>query len=154
VKALTLRQPFASLVVAGLKKIETRSWAPKYRGRIAIHAGGSLSPAEARGCHLPPFGRALASLEHDTSHDLPRGAVLGEVTLVDCLRMSTSTGLSGHLNISPGVDPRLRGDERAFGVYAVDRWAWLLADPIPYEATVHVQGQLGLWEWEGPCPSP
>lgn len=38
VKTLTLLQPWASLVACGAKKIETRSWATKYRGPLAIHA--------------------------------------------------------------------------------------------------------------------
>lgn len=38
-KALTLRQPWASLVAVGTKWIETRSWSTSYRGRLAVHAG-------------------------------------------------------------------------------------------------------------------
>lgn len=37
-KAISLWQPWASLVAVGAKKIETRSWATKYRGSLAIHA--------------------------------------------------------------------------------------------------------------------
>jgi len=37
-KALTLTQPWATLVILGVKRIETRGWATPYRGRIAIHA--------------------------------------------------------------------------------------------------------------------
>lgn len=40
-KALTIRQPWASLIAAGVKTIETRSWSTKYRGPLAIHAGKS-----------------------------------------------------------------------------------------------------------------
>lgn len=38
-KALTIRQPWASLIAAGVKTIETRSWSTRYRGPLAIHAG-------------------------------------------------------------------------------------------------------------------
>ena len=38
-KALTIMQPWASLIACGAKTIETRSWPTKYRGPIAIHAG-------------------------------------------------------------------------------------------------------------------
>ena len=38
-RALTIRQPWASLIAAGVKTIETRSWSTKYRGPLAIHAG-------------------------------------------------------------------------------------------------------------------
>lgn len=43
-KALTLHQPWASLVALGVKTIETRSWSTKYRGQLVIHAGRSLPP--------------------------------------------------------------------------------------------------------------
>ena len=38
-KALTLYQPWATLIAIGAKKIETRSWGTNYRGPLAIHAG-------------------------------------------------------------------------------------------------------------------
>lgn len=41
-KAITIRQPWASLIALGEKKIETRSWQTKYRGPILIHAGKSV----------------------------------------------------------------------------------------------------------------
>jgi hypothetical protein len=37
-KAVSLWQPFASLIYTGAKKIETRSWPTNYRGPLAIHA--------------------------------------------------------------------------------------------------------------------
>lgn len=37
-RAITLHQPWATLVALGVKTIETRSWPTKYRGRILIHA--------------------------------------------------------------------------------------------------------------------
>lgn len=37
-KALTIWQPWAGAVAAGIKKNETRSWSTKYRGQIAIHS--------------------------------------------------------------------------------------------------------------------
>ena len=43
-KALTLWQPWASLVALGHKRIETRCWSTKYRGDLAIHAAAKLPP--------------------------------------------------------------------------------------------------------------
>jgi len=58
-KALTLTQPWATLIACGAKRIETRSWATDFRGRIAIHAAKGLSPfGGKRGfqeqCAMPP----------------------------------------------------------------------------------------------------
>lgn len=41
-KALTLIQPWATLIMLGEKQIETRSWNTKYRGKLAIHAGKKI----------------------------------------------------------------------------------------------------------------
>lgn len=50
-KTLTIRQPWASLIAAGVKTIETRSWSTRYRGPLAIHA------AEATPSVDSPHGR-------------------------------------------------------------------------------------------------
>lgn len=86
-KALTVFQPYATLLVMGLKAVENRGWPTKFRGRLAIHAGKqmqiqdyvsardylrSISPAAAE--WLPAF------------IDLPRGAVVGSVELHECRR--------------------------------------------------------------------
>ncbi len=42
-KAITLQQPWASLVAAGATNIVTRTWQTKYRGRLALHAAGDIS---------------------------------------------------------------------------------------------------------------
>ena len=59
-KALTLHQPWANLVALGHKQIETRSWATKYRGALAIHAGKYFPPANRNLISSEPFLSALA----------------------------------------------------------------------------------------------
>ncbi|HUY98590.1 MAG TPA: ASCH domain-containing protein [Verrucomicrobiae bacterium] len=77
-KALTIRQPWASLIAAGIKDVENRSWPTAHRGPLLIHAGMGLDHdalAEWRDC-LPAT--------------LPRGRVIARVELVDCVRNSRS----------------------------------------------------------------
>jgi len=74
-KALTVRQPWASLIIEGHKNIENRSRPTKYRGLLAIHAGLKIVP-EA----LDRYGRLL-----DNPDDLPLGSLLGTVELADCI---------------------------------------------------------------------
>ena len=45
-KAITIKQPWASLIVHGIKDIENRSWSTKFRGRVLIHAAGVVDPAK------------------------------------------------------------------------------------------------------------
>lgn len=150
-KAITLKQPWASLFVAGAKLIETRSWPTKHRGPLAVHASAKISRADALLCLLQPFAGALAALGFNTPADLPVGAVLGTVEIVGCLKMGTR-GYRVLCEIDLPVinitdDPRLTTTEWAFGHYAAGRFAWItssarfiLDKPIP------ACGMLGLWE--------
>jgi hypothetical protein len=90
-KALTLWQPWATLVAIGAKKVETRCWSKKYRGELAIHAAARIPPAWLGASReFPLFKRELADalrvpptqLEGATGK-LPRGVVQCVVRLVD-----------------------------------------------------------------------
>src|SRR6266567_3747703 len=62
IPALTLTQPFATLVAGGAKHLETRSWSTSYRGPLAIHAAKGF-PADAEAlCEVSPFREALLAL--------------------------------------------------------------------------------------------
>ena len=76
-KALTLTQPWASLVASGYKCVETRSWHTQYRGPLAIHAAKGF-PASAR--EFAEEERAIGRIPAR----LPFGAVICKVQLVGC----------------------------------------------------------------------
>lgn len=140
-KALSLIQPWATLIAVGAKAIETRSWPTEYRGPIAIHASkwlgadGRIVNPDVRDCleycYLEPFCSVLTRAGIGRVRDLPSGAVVATARLVDVVR---TDGLD--------VDPL----EREFGNFAPGRWAWRLdgvcrlATPIPY------RGNRGLWD--------
>lgn len=129
-KALTLTQPWASLVALGLKRIETRPWQTRYRGQLAIHAAKGF-PAQAR--RFADEERFRGRLPER----LPFGAILCTVDLVGCHPTSL---------IAPG----LVGLEPLYGDYTAGRWAWLFKpDSLRVlETPVPAKGALGLWEWE------
>lgn len=84
VKALTIRQPWASLIMAGIKDVENRSRPTRFRGTIAVHAGQGVSP-EGMAAH----GHLLAQY--------PAGAIIGTVEITDCVRDSGSEwAMDGH----------------------------------------------------------
>ena len=151
VKALTLKQPWASLFVAGSKRIETRSWGTKHRGPVAVHASAKISREDALLCLQQSFATALAALGFNTPADLPVGAILGTVEIVNCLLMfNRMIEVREECVIRLGSDPRLTETERAFGHYEHGRFAWItspgrliLNKPIP------ARGMLGLWELPG-----
>ena len=78
VKALSVRQPWAGLIVDGIKDVENRSRPTSFRGRICVHA--SVKP------DLGPEVLRLRLSRHQTHY----GAVIGTVEIIDCVRGSKS----------------------------------------------------------------
>lgn len=153
-RCITLTQPWATLVAIGAKKIETRSWATKYRGPLAIHAakglglvGGMLGLDML--CHDEPFMSALGEFGPAGVEQLPLGAIVAVCRMVDCV--PTRTTFPGWKRWQyPGTDQSIRWEmtdqERAFGNYDEGRFAWLLADIQALPEPIPAKGALGLWE--------
>ena len=105
--ALSIRQPWASLILKAGKNVENRNWPTRYRGRILIHAAKGMTRAE----HEDAIEFAIAAIgtvPRDESgrvttlralgfafEDLPRGGIIGSVVIVDCVRESTSPWFVG-----------------------------------------------------------
>ena len=136
-KALTIQQPWATLVAIGAKRIETRSWRTSYRGPLAIHAAKGFPKSARELCRDNPFHAALYSAgwaSKSYSGELPLGVVLATCRLVAC----TLTSLA--------FEEQLSTAERAFGDYSPGRYAWVLEDVKPIMPR-SAKGSLGLWEW-------
>lgn len=118
-KAISLWQPWASLMAEGLKRNETRHWATSYRGPILIHATKRMeAPTILMRELLKPHG-------YQSWDDFPRGALVCKVNLVDCI----SSG-----KYSPGHP------EYQFGDYGPNRYVWITNNlekfkPIPYKGS-------------------
>ena len=132
-KALSLLQPWASLIATGAKRIETRSWSTKYRGPLAIHASRSNKNKLLR--FVEPFLRALRGIGI-----LPLGAIVATCDLVDCIKMTPE-----FIDLVKSA----KGYEIDFGVYEVGRFAWILENVQPLAEPIPAKGALSLWEWEG-----
>lgn len=141
---LTLRQPWAWLLVTGRKRIETRSWRTRVRQPIAIHASGDITEEEVALCSAQPFSDALAETGIVTPDMLPLGQVIGRVNLTDCQQMGIEFPLTE-------TNLQLNARERAFGVYAPGRWAWQTSSPVLYAERnrVALRGMPGLWKIDG-----
>ena len=79
-RALTIRQPWASLIICGEKDVENRTWTIRYRGVVAIHAGQRFDR------DLQPWQRSIVA----RIDDFPRGAIIGVVELMNVIRDSSS----------------------------------------------------------------
>lgn len=124
-KVLTIKQPWATLIVDGYKKYEFRSWKTKYRGKILIHAGLSLEKdADER------------FKEYNLNHEY--GCIIGEAEITDCIL----------------VDEEFNEELRKINslVYAksnhVETYAWKLEKVKKYSKPIYVKGKLGLWNYE------
>lgn len=179
-RAITLTQPWASLVAIGAKRIETRNWATRYRGPLAIHAAAGLRPIGGKKGLLDlierePFWSVLREAfavqlggerhypgdAETITNELPYGAIVAVCDLVAIARID-------HYDPWPDeYDPRQRGPflnfgstgeplpdepERSFGDYRVGRYAWKLDNIRALPEPVVVRGALGLWEYDGELP--
>lgn len=136
-KALTILQPWASLIACGAKMIETRSWSTAYRGEIAIHA--ALADAKMD----QEFNDICESVFFYSRYGLhlPKGQVIAIATLVDCAAMTQAM-------IDKLLESVRGRNELLFGAWEPGRFAWILRDVRPIEP-VAAKGRQRLWEWGG-----
>jgi hypothetical protein len=141
-KALTITQPWASLMAAGWKEIETRSWATRYRGELVIHAAKGF-PKWARDlCGEPPFAQKLL---HRSPDELPLGIGLCVVELIACI--STDFLEESWDRAEEVLKHPVSEYERDFGDYSSGRFAWITRFIRPLHKQRPVRGALGLWEF-------
>ena len=126
-KAITIKQPFASLIANGLKEYEFRTWKTAYRGEILIHAGKSIDKR---------------AMEKFSFYDLeyPTGCIIAQATLTDCVPISDAVKdelRSRNYLIYSGTteDPNWQG--YGFKLENIKKM-----DPQ------YTRGMLGLWEYE------
>ena len=105
--ALSIKQPWAALLVVGLKTVEVRKWATRIRGQVYIHAARDPDKRADGWSHLTEQTRQLAEL---------RGVVIGVADLRACVMYRTKAEFSRdsdrHLNPDAWfVTPRLYGFE-------------------------------------------
>lgn len=134
IPAITIWQPFASLIAFGEKTYETRAWKTTYRGPLAIHA--ALGTPSTR--NRLPLGRDVwDALERHSVMlgQLPTGAIVCEVELLDC-------------ELTGAIVPWISEKEKAFGDYGAGRYAWRLKVTSVYKPPVPARGRQGIWEWK------
>ena len=122
-KALSIRQPWAWMIVHGFKDIENRDWATRVRGRVLIHAAKGMTREEWSDAW--DFARGSGAGPHAISQDvtranIERGGIIGSVEIVDCVEHS---------------------DSRWF----VGRYGFVMRNPTPLPFVPYL-GQLGFFD--------
>lgn len=124
-KVLTIKEPWATLIIDGYKKYEFRSWKTKYRGKILIHAGMSLE-------------KDMLKRFKDYNLECRCGEIIGEAELTDCIL------------VDEDFNEKLRNiDKIVYGKSNhVEKYAWKLENIKKYRHPIKIKGKLGLWNYE------
>lgn len=132
-RAITLWQPWATLVAIGAKEYETRSWKTMHRGQLAIHAALTTKHIKiAR--QNESMQTALLEAGYLITEKLPLGAVIAVVELVDCFPVEE---VWNHISYEEGD----------FGDFDAGRYAWELRLIREIKPCVPARGRQGIWHW-------
>ena len=154
-RALTLRQPWATLVVLGEKRIETRAFRPVTALQpgdwFAVHA--SATAADLRGLHtLRTFERVLGRHGFNQWAELPLGALVGFAWYGGAATTETLLAARQLTDRGDQVRRALAGwpvplsySEQCFGDYSIGRWGWLLPEARRLQQPVACRGAQGIW---------
>ena len=130
-KVLTIKNPWAMLILIGLKDVENRSWKTDYRGKLLIHSSKQSSSKKMNEIQDFVSKNILSEEERNQLRYNSKakhtcctfGSIIGEVELVDCVQNSGSKW----------------AEEGC--------WHWILKNPIIYDNQIEVKGKLRLWEF-------
>ena len=125
-KVLTIRNPWAELIISGYKKYEFRSWKTNYRGKILIHSSANLE-------------KNMLSRFQDYNLEYINGAVIGEAEIIDCILVDEEFNKK-LISIDSVVYGRSNHKEN---------YAWKLENIKKYDKPIFIKGKLGLWSYEG-----
>ena len=125
-KVLTIKQPWATLIMQGDKRFEFRSWKTNYRGELLIHAGKGIDK------------EAMKRLSKYIPENLPSEKILGKVKLVDCIEMSTEFK---EILLKENKDIYTDSSFK-------ENYVWKLENVEVFDKPIETKGKLGLWEYK------
>jgi hypothetical protein len=163
VKCLSLWQPWATLLVTGHKRIETRGWPMRHRGPLLIHAAKKWTTELWTLCGTEPFHRTLHDLGYGLikgdGRGMPFGAIVGRVNVASCYRSEDVRFESAGSDYCPigsgsmwGMGFQAPETERPFGDYSADRFAFVCTNPVAFTNPIPYRGRQGLFDVTIPAP--
>ncbi|EAZ90065.1 ASCH domain-containing protein [Crocosphaera chwakensis] len=133
VKAISLHQPWASLIAMGFKHYETRSWGTNYRGKLVICAA-KKNTKQQRLNYESLASMLNIDLTLNPWDSLPLGMAIAIVDLTDCIEMTDE-----FIN-------EQSESEQMCGHWEPERFAWQLDNIKPIFPPIPIKGQQGLWD--------
>lgn len=127
-KAITITEPWASMIAKGFKKIETRSWPTSYRGKIAIHAGKGKPNRDWVG-NVPEMMNLI-------DNDIHPGCIIAYADLIGCEKMTKEMIDNVKKNHAEYIS----------GIYEPGRYAFIL-DNIQPVTPIPTKGKQRIWNY-------
>ncbi|MBS3141287.1 ASCH domain-containing protein [Candidatus Woesearchaeota archaeon] len=118
-KSLSIKQPWAELIMQGKKSIELRKWKTSFKGEFYVHASGNQDEEQMKRFNLK---------------DLPRQAIIGKITLVEVKKYENEQEFLKDKN-------KHQAEKMEFGSYG-----FILENPVRLEKPIKQKGQLGFFE--------
>ena len=131
-QALTIREPWASLIVSTNKKFETRDWKRNYRGLLAIHSGKQSVPVEDYPLGLEEILDDLEITQNDLNNNKQK--IIAIATLKE-IHLMTDKFINEQTEL-----------ERLTGFWEPGLYAWELTNIKPLSEPIAARGMPGLWE--------
>lgn len=151
--AITLHQPWASLIALGIKTVETRSWPAPVRlleRNIAVHAAKLVVREPG-----PAIDEAIvARMGEDWRSVIPAGMVVATATLAGLARVERVNLVEEYATHEPGTEAGCavgKGKSRIdpWGDFSSGRWLWFLTEVRPLPEPVPAIGRQTFWRWDG-----
>ena len=146
-KAITIRQPWASLIAEGIKDIENRTWTTKFRGRVLIHSSCAKFVNDLH--LLLDYPQILDVVDKKKEVEifgsyLIKGSIIGSVEVIDCVL--------NHSSIWAEHTAKKETRKNKAGVIFVDEievpvYNWVLANPIIFLEPIPAKGKLSFWDY-------
>ena len=127
-KAITIKQPYATLIAEGIKEYEFRTWKTKYRGDILIHAGKGIDK------------KAMERF-NDLNLNYPSGCIIAKATITDCVYVDNQ--LKEEL--------QQKNDKVYYGIVNKDsNWEGygFKIENVEKIELIHINGKLSLWDYD------
>jgi hypothetical protein len=128
-KAISINQAFAEIIISCEKIVENRDWDTDYRGQLAIHASYKSR-----------------YLDEQALSQYARGGVIGQVTFKACIHIDELKQLSESDSLVPETE--YYADELLNHAHTKGPWCLVLSGPIRFDQILPCKGQLRLWDWE------
>ncbi|AZA75951.1 ASCH domain-containing protein [Chryseobacterium indoltheticum] len=143
-KALSIKQPWASIIAYGIKDIENRTWKTNFRGRIFIHASAKIVEEVDFTTQQTAllFENGIWHPDRGFTEELNiTSAIIGEVIIVDCV--------INHESIWADKTFMYECDETGEEPIGKPIYNWVLENAILYDKPIfNVKGKLSFWNFE------